>query len=111
MCGGCSRTVLVDPWSGVLSGRRARWEAARVANDVLAASGHRTRVTSNSASFVVRGATGGAVVADTAGQLWRAVLAQPGPPLTLPRDGGGPTPVAEAVLAALRAADPAAFPS
>jgi hypothetical protein len=96
--------VEVDAWSPVLAGRRARWEAARVANDVLATSGHRTRVTANSTAFVIRSATGAAVVADTAGQLWRAVLAQPGPPLTLAADDASGTPVAEAVLAALRAA-------
>jgi hypothetical protein len=96
--------VEVDAWAPVLVGRRARWEAARVANDVLATSGHRARVTANSAAFLIRSATGGAVVADTAGQLWRAVLAQPGPPLTLPTGDAVGTPVAEAVLAALRAA-------
>jgi hypothetical protein len=104
MCGACSRTVEVDPWSPALAGRRARWEAARVANDVLAASGHPARVTATSAAFLVRGATGAAAVADTAGQLWRAVLARPGPPLILPAHDTVGTPVAEAVLAALRAA-------
>ena len=69
MCGACSRTVDVDTWSSVLAGRRARWEAARVANDLLAASGHRARVTAGPAAFVVRGPTGGVVIADTAGRL------------------------------------------
>ena len=104
MCGACSRRVEVDAWSPVLAGRRARWEAARVANEVLATSGHPARVTADGTSFVVRSATGAAVVADTAGQLWQAVLARPGPPLTLPTDDAAGTPVARAVLAALRTA-------
>ncbi len=106
MCGGCSRAVDTDEWSVALAGRRARWEAARLVNRVLEESGHPARVSCGAGSFVVRSPTGRSVLADTAGQLWRALSTMPGPPLRpgAVLDRAPRTPVAEAVAAAARAA-------
>jgi hypothetical protein len=112
MCGGCSRRTATDQWSGVLAGRRARWEATRLVNQVLRDSGRAARVSATPGAFVVRSPTGRSDVVDTAGQLWRALLSQPGPPLRPPTVHDRPhTPVADAVLAALRAADPTSLSS
>jgi hypothetical protein len=106
MCGGCSRKTESDEWSGLLAGRRARWEAVRLVNQVLRDSGRTATVSATPGAFVVRSATGRSDVVDTAGQLWRALLRQPGPPLRHPtEDDVLRTPVADAVLAALLATD------
>jgi hypothetical protein len=96
----------------VLAGRRARWEAVRLINQVLRDSGRAARVSATPGAFVVRSSTGRSDVVDTAGQLWRALLHQAGPPLKHPSPGDLPrTPVADALLAALRDADPTSFPT
>jgi hypothetical protein len=111
MCGGCSKKTVTDQWSVVLAGRRARWEAVQLINQVLRDSGRAARVSATPGAFVVRFPTGRSDVVDTAGQLWRALLSEPGPPLRTPTAHDGPrTPVTEAVLAALRAADTASLP-
>lgn len=105
MCGACSRRTETDEWSGVVAGRRARWEAVRLVNEVLRHSGRPARVSATPGAFVVRSATGRSDVVDTVGQLWSALLRHPGPPLRHPLDDEhAHTPVAAAVLAALRAA-------
>ncbi len=75
MCGACGRQVQQDQWSPLLASRRARWEAAQVVNRLLGASRHPARVSCTAGSWVVRSGTGRSVVADTATQLWQAVLA------------------------------------
>jgi hypothetical protein len=107
MCGGCSRNTATDQWSVVLAGRRARWEAVQLINQVLRDSGRAASVSVTPGAFVVRSPTGRSDVVDTAGQLWRALLKHAGPPLQHPSPADLPrTPVADAVLAALRDADP-----
>lgn len=105
MCGACGRSTETDAWSAALSGRRARWEAARLVNEVLRSSGHPARVGTGGVSFVVRSATGRAEVVDTAGALWRALVRQAGPPVELHpvEDRTPPTEVSRAVFAAARA--------
>jgi hypothetical protein len=106
VCGGCGRAVATDEWSAALTGRRARWEVARLVNQVLEDGDHPARVSCGPGGFTVRTATGRGVLADTASELGRVLLSLPGPALhpqavldRVPR-----TPVAAAVAAAARAA-------
>ena len=109
MCGACSRSVAVDEWSPHLAGRRDRWEATRLVNDVLRASGHPARVSCAGGPFVVSSGTGRSMVVDTASELWRALLALSGPELRSASvlERAPQTPVSGALAAAAREAEAA----
>jgi hypothetical protein len=73
VCGACGTSTRRDEWSEPLASRRARWEAAKVVNEVLAGQRHPARVSCGPAGWVVRSGTGAAVVADTVREVWDAV--------------------------------------
>lgn len=106
MCGACGRTVPTDAWSGVLGTGRARWEAARIVNDVLGACGHPARVTCVIGAWAVHTGTGRSVLAATVTDLWQALLSLPGPRLEVAGALAGrpPTPVLDAVAASAASA-------
>ncbi|MEX5719494.1 hypothetical protein [Geodermatophilus maliterrae] len=94
--------MATDEWSASLAGRRARWEVARLVNQVLEDGAHPARVSCGPGGFVVHSGTGRSVLADTATQLWSALLSLPGPPLhpQAVLDRSPQTPVAAAAAAA-----------
>ncbi len=87
MCGACGSRRGTDEWSSALDSRRARWEVARAVDGLLRQAGHPTRVTAAPAGWLVRGATGRTVLADTLTALWKAV----GPMSDGAAPIGGPT--------------------
>ena len=98
MCGACGTTSRSDAWSATLGSRRARWETAKVVNDLLGALGHPARVSCAPGAWVVRSGTGAAAVVDTVSELWDAVrgvreVAVPAVPAS-----GSTSPVIAAVL-------------
>jgi hypothetical protein len=73
VCGACGTTIRTDAWSVTLGSRRARWETAKVVNELLGELGHPARVGCAAAGWVVRSPTGSAAVVDTVTELWDAV--------------------------------------
>jgi hypothetical protein len=98
--------VGADPWSALLATRRARWEVAKVVNELLGRVRHPARVSAGTVSWVVRSGTGAGVVVDTVSALWDAVLSvRPIDATALPKaPAGGPVETAVLEAAAARAA-------
>ncbi|WP_324789287.1 hypothetical protein [Streptomyces sp. H51] len=105
--------MATDAWSGIFCTGRARWEAARIVNDVLGTCGHPARVTCSIGAWVVRSGTGRSVVVTTVSQLWQVLLSLPGPRLDVAGvlAGRPPTPVLDAVAASASAASPSHPPT
>lgn len=99
MCGACGRMARHDEWSGAFASRRARWEAARLVNAMLADGGHPGRVIPATGAWLVRSGTGKATVAATVSELWEALAsARPLSAMTLaPLVGGTPSAVTSAI--------------
>jgi hypothetical protein len=87
-----------DAWSATLGTRRARWETAKVVNELLGARGHPARVVCGARGWVVRSGTGAAVVVDTVSELWDAVRAVRDVDPTAVAGPGSTSPVIAAVL-------------
>jgi hypothetical protein len=98
VCGACGVAGRSDAWSVTLGTRRARWETAKVVNELLGARGHPARVACAARGWVVRSGTGAAVVVDTVSELWDAVLAVRDVDPTAGARLGSTSPVIAAVL-------------
>lgn len=103
MCGGCGRTASRDQWSEPLASWRARWEAARLLNDLLERAGHPGRVLAADQNWVVRTSTGGAFIAQNLSTVMRCLSRMGDLPseTASPPQSRPPSAVADAVLAAL----------
>ena len=99
MCGACGRMARSDEWSGVFASRRARWEAARLVNGMLARGGQPGRVVPVIGAWLVKSGTGKVTVAETISELWEALASASSLPAPAVVPSAGPMPPVAAAIA------------